>query len=123
VQLEQITELNKKLAGRLVDPADVATNQQYFYKLESETKVKLTDLRQLPIAGKRKGQAPTLFNTVTYTANVQGDYIHILQFVRQVELGARVCRILSGSLSMSRAAESYNPVLSLSVSVDFEAAL
>ena len=40
-----LEEANRKVEQRLVQATDLAKNQQYFYKIEAETGVKLTDLR------------------------------------------------------------------------------
>ncbi|HTZ20040.1 MAG TPA: hypothetical protein VMC06_04090 [Opitutaceae bacterium] len=94
-QLDAMVVAGKQVEARLVQPGDLAKNQQYFYKLEADTGTKI-DCRQnaLPAAKERK----TLYLSVPYTVNVQGDYSQILSFLRQLESGAHYCRVLTATL-------------------------
>ena len=59
--VETITEKSAELESRLVRPAELAKNLQYFYRLEGETGAKLGELRQVPLTNltKRQGILPT----------------------------------------------------------------
>jgi len=95
-QLDAMIAAGKQVEARLVRPGDLAKNQQYFYKLEADTGTKI-DCRQnaLPAEKDRK----TLYLSVPYTVNVQGDYPQILSFLRQLESGAHYCRVLNATLT------------------------
>jgi len=92
-QLDELAAMTETIAGRLTKPTDLAGNQQYFYKLEADNKVKLSDLRQVSQARSSKKKASTLYSTVGYSLKVQGDYAHVLQFIRSIESGERLAVI------------------------------
>jgi hypothetical protein len=118
---------NSKVSQRLVRAGDLATNQQYFYKIESETGVKLTDLRpgSGPIQPVGKGAvAKALYPSVPYACSVQGTYGQILDFLRKLEEGEHFQRILSANVSLSGgssddAASAADPMLTLVISIEF----
>jgi hypothetical protein len=82
---------------------ELAKNQQYFYKVESETAVKLVDIRQNPPTNKPK--AKTLYQPVSYSVVIRGTYAHVLDFLRRLESGQRFCRITSASINLMAAGE------------------
>ncbi|MBI5382153.1 MAG: type 4a pilus biogenesis protein PilO [Opitutae bacterium] len=93
-QYDALSASVKQIEARLVHPADLARNKQYFYKLEAETGVKLLDLRQgTPTSKGRK----TIYAPVPYTVSVQGDYAMVINFVRRLEKGVHYCRVLTAS--------------------------
>src|SRR3954471_10586133 len=69
-QLDALLASEKQIEARLMRAEDLPTNQQYFYKLETDTGVKLlTTPRQSPGSKKdSKAYQPTAFSL-----NVQGD--------------------------------------------------
>ena len=54
-QLAAITAARKQIEARLVRPDELAKNQQFFYKLEAETGIKLIDLRQNQVPAAKPG--------------------------------------------------------------------
>lgn len=95
-QVNAILLAQKDIEERMIRAGQLTTNRQYFYKLESETGVKLLDLRQSTSAATKKA-AQGAYIPTTFTLNVQGDYVQLLNFVRRLESGMHYCRILSAS--------------------------
>lgn len=97
-QVELLTTVAKQIdTTRLVRASELATNLQYFYRLEAETSVKLLELRQNQVlpAKEKKGS----FIAVPFTVGAQGDYPHLLEFLRRLEGGTHYCRVLSATLA------------------------
>lgn len=125
--LAALESANAKVAQRLVRAGDLAGNQQYFYKIEAETGVKLTDLRPggNPASAAAKGPvAKTLYTSVPYSCAVQGTYTQLLDFLSKLEAGEHFQRILSANVSLGGgsaddAAGSADPVLTLVIAVEF----
>jgi hypothetical protein len=97
-QTEALEGWLKLIEDRIVSASQLGTNTQYFYKLESDTKAKIVDLRQTTpsiVAKPAKGS----YLPVAFAVSVQGDLNRILEFLRQVESGAHYCRIQSATCS------------------------
>ena len=101
-QLKALEEANKAVADRLINPADLAINLQYFYKLEAETGVKLVDTRPLDSRTTAKAAAKGLYTPVQYAVTLQGSYARILTFLRRLENGVFFCRIISGNCTQAQ---------------------
>jgi hypothetical protein len=117
---------NAKVTQRLVRAGDLATNQQYFYKIESETGVKLTDLRPGASVGGAAGKATPakgLYSPVPYSCAVQGTYSQLLDFLQKIENGEHFQRILSANVSLNGSspedAVSADPILTLVIAIEF----
>lgn len=95
-QLSRVTAATKEADSRLVRVGQLASNLQYFYKLEAETGVKFLDLRQTtePSRAAKTGKIP-----VGFTLTLQGDYPLVFDFLRHVESGAHYCRVKSANLT------------------------
>lgn len=97
-QYAELVAANKEVDARAVRVSQVGTNIQFFYKLESETGVKLGDPSQTTrVAVKGK----TVFLPVTFTVSAQGDMSQLLHFLRMLENGTRYCRVMSAAISQS----------------------
>jgi len=101
-QLKTLEEANATIAGRLVNPSDLAINLQYFYKLEADTGVKLIDTHPVDARGAAKPAAKGLYVPVQYAVTLQGGYVRTLTFLRRLEHGAYFCRIIGGSCSQAQ---------------------
>lgn len=97
-QVEALETANKEIDTRIVRASQVGTNTQYFYKLESDTGVKMVDFRPLAIAPPAKG-SKAIFTPVGFNVSVQGTLPQVLDFLRQLESGKRYSRVLTASLS------------------------
>ncbi len=103
-QLAAISAAREQMESRLVHPDELAKNQQYFYKLEADTGIKLVDLRQIQPPAQRPGAktGPKLFYLpVGYSVAVRGNYAHLLDFLRRLETGSRYCRVMSATVNLA----------------------
>tara|TARA_R110002167_G_scaffold207745_1_gene411800 strand:- start:146 stop:724 length:579 start_codon:yes stop_codon:yes gene_type:complete len=119
-QLTAITAVSNEVSDRAINPASLATNLQYFYRLESDLRLKFTDLRQGVAPATKPGAS---FTSVPYTLAAEGTYAQLVDFLRRIETGTLLTRVLATNLSPSRAAEvgaqdPTNPVLSLNISLE-----
>lgn len=97
-QLARLAAANKEVNERLVRVGQKAINQQYFYKLEAETGLKLIDLRQNTETSQGAAlnqAAKTEKIPVSFGLTLQGDYQKISDFLRRVESGSHFCRVMS----------------------------
>jgi hypothetical protein len=94
-QLDAMIAAGKQVEARLVQPGDLAKNQQYFYRLEAETGTKI-DCHQNGLSAEKDRK--TLYLSVPYSVTVQGDYAQILNLLRRLESGAHYCRVLGATL-------------------------
>ena len=97
-QFGALVVANDAIANRMIHVGQLAENLGYFYKLESDTNTKLTDLRQLPWQPPGKNAPKTSFTPVTFSVTAQGDYPQLMDLLRRLEGGEHYCRILSCSL-------------------------
>lgn len=121
-----LEDANGKVAQRLVRAADLAKNQQYFYKIEADTGVKLTDLRPggtgTSGAAKPAGGVKKIYSTVPYSCTVQGTYSQLLAFLRKLEQGEYFPRILSATVTVGGGADdaaAADPLLTLTIGIEF----
>lgn len=99
-QVQLLTDSVKQMEARLVNRSELATNLQYFYRLETETGVKLNELQQ-NTAPTPADPAQKALRPVSFSVAVQGDYPAVLDFIRRLEAGVHYCRINSSSISGS----------------------
>lgn len=98
-QHDALVETNAEIDDRAVRLASLATNQAYFYTLETETGIKLLDLRQLTPAATARGATAGKHLRVPFAVSVQGDYAKVMNFLRRLESGHHFCRINAASLN------------------------
>lgn len=104
---------------RAINPAALATNLQFFYRLESEFGLKLVDLRQ---GTPERGKQPGAYVAVPYTVAVEGTYRQLLQLVQRLETGSHYVKFISSNLTPSRGGEGgggdpYDPLLVMSLNL------
>lgn len=106
-QLRELQDSNRLIAGRLVNPQDLAINLQYFYKLEAETGVKLLDTRPVS-AGAGAKITPTKggYIPVQYAVSLQGGYAKVLSFLRRLEQGSIYCRVVTANCTRTQSEQS-----------------
>ena len=97
-QLAAITQARAQVDGRLVNASELAKNLQYFYKLETDTRVKLLSLFQNPVPSPKPGAKPSLTG-IGYTVSYQGGYAEALNFLSRLESGAHYSRLISANIS------------------------
>lgn len=114
-QLDALVAANTEIARRLAHVGQSLSNSQYFYKLESESGVKLAALTQTTtVAPKAGGKAA--FIPVGFGVTVQGSLAQLLDFLRRLESGARYCRVLN--VSCSGSSGDHNAPLTLSLNLE-----
>ncbi len=105
-ELQVVMDANRIVRERAINPADLAKNLQYFYRIEAETGVKFTDLRQLGFGSssstgqKRVG---AVYVAVNYAMSVSGNFPNIITFLKNLEQGAHFCRLNSMTASVTGA--------------------
>jgi hypothetical protein len=113
--VEGIQKATKQLESRLLKASQLATNLQYFYRLESETGVKITDVRQNQL-GRSSGGA--LFVGVPYTVTFQGSFKNVMEFMQRIESGKHLSKFSTVSFSKAAGAEPQNGLLSVSMNIE-----
>jgi hypothetical protein len=116
-QVAALVSAREAIEPRLIRPAELAKNLQYFYKLESETGTKLVELRQNAPPSTRPPQK-TIFNPVSFSLTVEGDYPSVLTFLRRLEGGAHYCRVLSAVLRSAAPNADRNDSVRLALGVE-----
>ncbi len=113
-QTEAMQRAVKQLDGRLVKASQLATNLQYFYRLESETGVKLTDLRP--------NQAPRgssgFYIGVPYTVTLQGTFKQVMEFLQRIESGKHFSKYSAISFNKAAGVEVASSVLSVTINIE-----
>lgn len=98
-QVKDIEDQRKELETRLIKVSQLAVNLQYFYKLEAETSVKLSDVRQNAVPRTNPGNAR--YVAVPFSVSVQGTFAQLVTFLNGLQNGRHFCRINSASFSKS----------------------
>jgi hypothetical protein len=101
-QLAALVAAREEIETRLVRPDELAKNQQYFYKLEAETGVKLVGLRQNPLPAPKPGApaSKASYFPVGYEVVARGEYPKVMDFLRRLERGQRYCRVTTATVSL-----------------------
>jgi hypothetical protein len=114
----------KAIDSRLIHVSALATNLQYFYRIEAETNTKLLDLRQSTIPVGREKKIGS-YIAVPYAVSIRGDYAKLISFLRHLESGNYFCRVNTAILSASKATsgaekteESADELLSLALNLE-----
>jgi hypothetical protein len=93
-----MVDANQVISDRMIQVGQLADNLQYFYRLESETGIKILDLRQNPWVPPGKGAPKTFFTPVGFQVSAEGDYPKLLDLLRRLETGEHYCRIVTCDL-------------------------
>jgi hypothetical protein len=119
-QFDALVGANSMVASRLLKAGDLAANQQYFYELEANAGVKITDLKTQAATPSAKGAVVQkgAYSPVSYSCTIQGGYVQVLTFLRKLERGRHYNRIVSGSIVAVSAEDNLDPQLTLTLAVD-----
>jgi hypothetical protein len=98
-QFDALTTTTKELESRLVYSSERARNQQYFYRLESDTGVKEISLQPRAAAPPPARGPKPIYTGVGFSIAVQGNYRQILDFVTRLESGQHFYRLVSASVT------------------------
>jgi hypothetical protein len=107
---------NAVIDGRMIHVGQLAENLEYFYKLESATKAKLTDLRPLTWMAPMKNAPKTNYTAVPFALTAQGDYAELMDLMRKLESGEHYCRVISCDLKPL--SETRGGTLSLTLNIE-----
>jgi hypothetical protein len=110
---EALTAANKEIDSRIIRASEKGNNTGYFYKLESETGVKIIDFRQTTAVAVKPAKGN--YVPVAFSVTVQGSLTQILDFIRQVENGVHYSRVLTATLTGSASARNSPLTLGLSL--------
>ncbi|TVR48254.1 MAG: hypothetical protein EA425_14685 [Puniceicoccaceae bacterium] len=102
--LESLSGWTADLDARLVNASDLAGNLRYFYRLEQESGVRISDVRQTQATAptRARGQPAPLYQNVGYTVTVTGDYASVIRFLDMLENGEHFARLTTYTLQPSR---------------------
>ena len=98
-QLADLKVMTSMVDARLVRSDDLASNLQYFYRLESETGAKILLLRQL--TGNTPGTAPSPstpkgpYRSIPYSLIIEGSFPQVMLFLTRLERGPHFNRTLT----------------------------
>ncbi|HEX2852085.1 MAG TPA: hypothetical protein VHO24_02520 [Opitutaceae bacterium] len=112
---DAVSAAQKQIESRLIQPKQLTTNSQYFYKLESETGVKLLDQGQTALTAAQRKDIKGNYLPTVFTLSVQGDYSQVLTFLRRLENGSHYCRVLTAQCSNSSAERGGQLTLALNL--------
>ncbi|HYC69932.1 MAG TPA: hypothetical protein VEB66_01920 [Opitutaceae bacterium] len=93
-QTEKMREAAKEVEARLVRRSQLAINLQYFYKMESDSGVKILDVRQGE-PGQARNAPRTTYTGIPYNVSVQGTFAQTLSFLKRLENGRHFCRFMT----------------------------
>ncbi|HZP60119.1 MAG TPA: hypothetical protein VFB27_07310 [Opitutaceae bacterium] len=118
-QSAALTQAMQAIEARLIHADQLASNLQYFYRLETETQTKLTDLRQIGVSKSKTGAA-RIYVSVGYAVATQGTYLRVMDFLRRIENSEHFCHVTSLTLSHTGGNEATGPAAELSLRLDLE---
>ncbi|HVS51892.1 MAG TPA: hypothetical protein VHD62_06005 [Opitutaceae bacterium] len=95
-QLDTLVAANKEIDGRLVHVSAQGTNSQFFYKLESESGVRLINFQQTTQSAAKNAA----FVPVGFTVTAQGDLPQLLAFLGMLENGTHYARVMNASCTL-----------------------
>lgn len=114
---EHAVEMRARVAeldARVVQPAELAQNMNYFYQLESATGVGLSDLKQNVLA--EKPVPKNQLGGISYTISLSGQFPQVIGYFNELERGSRFFRLKNFNLQRGRETTQ----ASVSVTLDFE---
>lgn len=94
-QVKEIQAATTEMEGRLLQSGQLGINLQYFYKLETETQVKLLDVRPNGISKNSKAT----YIPVPFSVSVQGPYKQLMLFLSRLENGPHFCHFSSATFT------------------------
>lgn len=97
-QYEALVAANKEVDARAVRESQRGANAEFFFKLESESGVKLLDARQ---TGQVASKGKSAFSSVAFSVSAQGEMPQLLKFLHRLESGVHYCRVMNASLTVA----------------------
>jgi hypothetical protein len=120
-QYDALMATTKELDSRLVRGSERARNQQYFYRLESDTGVKELSLQPGVIAGPPLHGPKPIYTSIGYSVSVEGDFRQILDFMSRLESGQHFFRLVSGTVARegTRGSAESTAAVALTLNLEF----
>jgi Tfp pilus assembly protein PilO len=109
---EVVATATRRIEENLVVETNLAENLWYFYKIEEDTRARLSELRQLSAPLADTGSP---YRTIPYSLKLTGTYQQVSAFLYRLETGPRLARITSFSFSR---ASADSPVVSLDLGLN-----
>ena len=97
-ELDAVREATRRIAANLVIETNLAENAWYFYRIEEQTKVRLSELH--PISSPTTDSSP-LYKRIPYTLRVTGSYEQTAAFLLALESGERLVSIIGFNYARS----------------------
>ncbi|GAB5560583.1 MAG: hypothetical protein SynsKO_22300 [Synoicihabitans sp.] len=118
--LETVIAAVESVEAKVINPGALATNLQFFYRLEQELGLTIIDLKQEVV---EKPKQPREYQPVPYSVAVQGTYVQLVDFLQNLEQGDRIVRYESVSFAPARGlaaqqADPYDPVIVLTLELE-----
>ncbi len=118
-QTEALQASVKELESRLVRSNQIALNLQYFYRMESETGVKILDVRQNNVPSGRNA-AKAAYVGVPYSISVQGTFAGTLLFLKKIETGRHITRFLGATYTKAGGSDVSDASALMTLSINLE---
>ena len=115
-QTASLKKVNELIRSNALKEGDLAANQQLFLRLETETNVKLVDLRPLPIPPPAKGAPAKGYVPMAFSLSVSGPYRNIMEFLKRLESGLTLAKVTQASAAFSSSPDA-EQTLALTVEV------
>lgn len=111
-QVGKLTEINDSFIEGALSVGELASNQQIFLRLESETGIKLIDLQPQalpkttptaanPKAGSKAAVSASTYSILRYALTISGDYGQLVGFLKRLERAPALNRLVGASISSS----------------------
>ncbi len=120
-QYRELTATTSDLESRLVYGSERARNQQYFYRIESETGVNEINLQPIAVPVSPKGKSKRIYSGVGFAITVDGDFRQVINFLTHLESGPHFYRLTSASVSRrgNRGSGPQSGVITLTLNLEF----
>jgi Tfp pilus assembly protein PilO len=96
-ELTTVRAATQRITESLVVEKNIPENFWYFYKIEQDTQVKLTELQQRPTPLQEAG-TPATYKRVPYSLKLTGTFRAVIAYLQRLESGSRFGRIYSFQL-------------------------
>ncbi|HUJ45218.1 MAG TPA: GspMb/PilO family protein [Opitutaceae bacterium] len=110
-ELATVHAAAQRITESLVVEKNIPENFWYFYKIEQDTQVKLTELQQRPAPLQDAG-TPGTYKRVPYSLKLTGPFRAVVAYLQRLESGSRFGRVNSFQLQRQDPAAS-NVILQL----------
>ncbi len=111
-ELAAVRDATRRIEENLINDADLAGNQWYFYRIEEQTKTRLLELHP---QSSPTNDNTTLYKRVPYSLRVSGTYEQVAAYLLALETGPRLTNISSFNFSRRDKEASGGVVLELTL--------